>query len=50
MTFDAETGLYETYYIGLAMEANQLGRIDGSRVRAVRKAEEFLTVKLRRLL
>lgn len=49
VTFDAETGLYETY-IGLVMEANQLGRIDASRERAVHKAEEFLTVKLRRLL
>ena len=48
VTYDDETGLYETY-IGLPLAANQLGRIDASRERAVRKAEEFLTDKLRRL-
>jgi hypothetical protein len=49
VTYDDETGLYETY-IGLPMTAHQLGRIDASRERAVRKAEDFLTDKLRRLL
>lgn len=49
VTYDAETRLYETF-IGLPAEANQLGRIDASRERAVRKAEEFLIVKLWRLL
>ena len=49
VTYDDETGLYETY-IGLPMTAHQLGRIDASRERAVRKAEEFLIDKLRRLL
>lgn len=49
MTFDEETGLYETY-IGLPMASHQLGRINASREWAVRKAEEFLTGKLRRLL
>jgi hypothetical protein len=49
VTYDDETGLYETY-IGLPMAGHQLGRIDASREWAVRKAEEFLTDKLRRLL
>jgi hypothetical protein len=49
VTYDDETGLCETY-IGLPVAAHQLGRIDASRERAVRKAEEFLTDKLRRLL
>lgn len=49
VTWDAEHGLYETY-IGLPMGAHQLGRIDASRERAVAKAEDFLAVKLRRLL
>jgi hypothetical protein len=48
VTYDDETGLYETY-IGLPVTAHQLGRIDASREHAVRKAEEFLTEKLRRL-
>jgi hypothetical protein len=49
VTYDPELGLYETF-IGLPMAENQLGRIDASRERAVRKAEEFLLVKLYRLL
>jgi hypothetical protein len=49
VTYDDETGLYETY-IRLPMTEHQLGRIDASRERAVCKAEEFLTDKLRRLL
>ncbi len=49
VTFDAETGLYETY-IGLPFQRNQLGRIDSSQERAVRKAEDFLIDKLERLL
>jgi hypothetical protein len=49
VTFDADTGLYETY-IGLPLARNQLGRWDSSQARAVRKAEEFLLDKLRRLL
>jgi hypothetical protein len=49
VTLDPETGLYETF-IGLPMAENQLGRIDASRERAVKKAEDFLIDKLRRLL
>jgi len=49
VTYDPELGLYETF-IGLPMAENQLGRIDASREGAVRKAEEFLLVKLYRLL
>jgi len=41
--------LWETY-IGLPFERRQLGRWDASRDRAVKKAEEFLLDKLRRLL
>jgi hypothetical protein len=48
VTFDAKAGLYETY-IGLPMAANQLGHIDSSGERAVRKAEDFLIDKLQRL-
>ena len=46
---DSETGLYETF-IGLPFGRNQLGRHDSSQERAVRKAEDFLTQKLRKLL
>lgn len=49
VTFDAETGLYETY-IGLPFRRSQPGRIDSSQERAVRKAEDFLIDKLQRLL
>jgi hypothetical protein len=49
VTYDAETGLFETY-IGLPFAANQLGRIDASQERAVRKAEDFLIDKLQWLL
>ena len=49
VTFDAETGLYETY-ISLPFGRNQIGRIDASRERAVAKAEDFLIDKLQRLL
>jgi hypothetical protein len=49
VTYDDETGLYETF-IGHRFQANQLGRIDSSQERAVKKAEEFLTSKLQRLL
>ena len=35
VTFDAETGLYETF-IGLPMAGNQLGRIDDHRLRPAR--------------
>lgn len=49
VTCDDETVLYETY-IGLPMNAHQLERIDASRERAVLKAEEFPTDKLRLLL
>lgn len=49
VTCDAKTGLYETY-IGLRLQANQLGRHDASQERAVRKAEDFLAEKLRKLL
>jgi hypothetical protein len=34
VTFDARTGLYETY-IGLPLRRKQLGRIDSSQERAV---------------
>ena len=46
---DSETELYETF-IGLPFERNKLGRHDSSQERAVRKAEDFLTQKLRKLL
>ncbi|HET6186229.1 MAG TPA: hypothetical protein VFE59_04430 [Trebonia sp.] len=49
LTFDGETGLYETY-IGLPLAGRQLGRIDASQKRAVRKAEDLLIDKLQRLL
>jgi hypothetical protein len=46
----AEAGdLYETF-IGPPSPANQLGRHDASRERAVRKAEDFLIDRLQRLL
>lgn len=48
VTYDAATGLYERY-IGLPLAGNELGQINGSRERAVRKAEDFLIDKLRRL-
>ena len=46
---DSETELYETF-IGLPFERNKLGRHDSSQERAVGKAEDFLTQKLRKLL
>jgi hypothetical protein len=49
VTYDAETGLFETY-IELPFAANQLGRIDASQERAVRKAEDFLIDKLQLVL
>jgi len=49
VTCDPGTGLYETF-IGLRLQANQLGLHDSSQERAVRKAEDFLLAKLRRLL
>lgn len=49
VTCDADTGLYETY-IGLRFERNQIGRHDSSQERAVRKAEDFLLQRLRKLL
>jgi hypothetical protein len=49
VTFEAETGLSETY-IGLPFRHDQIGRIDSSQERAVRKAEDFLIDKLQRLL
>ncbi|MGH3234993.1 MAG: hypothetical protein ACRDOH_17430 [Streptosporangiaceae bacterium] len=49
MTYDAETGPYETY-IGLPLAVHQFGRIDGSKKGAVGKAEDFLIDKLQRLL
>lgn len=46
----AEAGdLYETY-IGLVSRETQLGLHDTSQERAVRKGEEFLLQKLRKLL
>jgi hypothetical protein len=48
VTFDAEAGLHETY-IARPMAPNQLGRINSSRERAVRKAEDLLIDKLQRL-
>jgi hypothetical protein len=46
---DATAGLYLTY-IGLPVSGHQLGLHDTSEDRAVKKAEEFLRDKLRRLL
>jgi hypothetical protein len=46
---DSEMGLYETF-IGLPFGRNQLGRHDSNQERAVRKAEDFVTQKLRKLL
>jgi hypothetical protein len=40
--------LYETY-IGPASPENQVGRHDASQERAVRKAEDYLIARLRRL-
>lgn len=49
VAYDAGSGLYETF-IGRRLTENQLGRIDSSQERAVRKAEDFLREKLSRLL
>jgi hypothetical protein len=37
-------------WVELPLAAHQLGRIDGSQKRAIRKAEDFLIDKLQRLL
>lgn len=44
-THDSETGLYETF-IGLRFTENQLGRMDSSQERAIRKAEDYLIARL----
>jgi hypothetical protein len=50
VTHDPEADLYETFVGPGFSDANQLGRIDASRERAVRKAEDFLIDRLQRLL
>lgn len=47
---ETEAGAFYETYIGLVSRSTQLGLHDTSQDRAVRKAEDFLVPKLRKLL